>query len=246
MDQLQEGKRIERCRVNSEDEEPASTCVGMGFILLKKIKEKHGIVPLLAVQRFDEAHHFEHAALVIECQDGYVLIDARSNPHDRLFAIRFGQTHTEERYSITATQEPSLSPLTVREKGAESHKLTYSLFVKNGDDIVMKEYLRTHISDFLPVVVYNQDGSWVKCIKVFVQNREIRLMAGDKSFNHSIPFEDLKKADFLPRLQEFMGEEYLGKKFNSSPEEVHQQLLQLVTQEKKIKEVFGRIIASKS
>jgi hypothetical protein len=114
LDQLDKEGSFGDVRIDSRNEEYGSTCVGMAHAILKDLKDLHDVEGVLAVQRKSSAHPLEHGAAIVECSDGFVLLDARSNPDDRIFSIPFGGTEQYPGFTITASLSGSTTPLTLK------------------------------------------------------------------------------------------------------------------------------------
>ena len=117
--QISEGKSFIETKIDSSNEELGSTCVGMSHALLKELKSKHNIEGMFAVERRLGKEAFSHAAVIVQCNDGYVLLDTRSNPNHRIFSVPFGESITSEckTKTFTASHFGSATPLreTVRD-----------------------------------------------------------------------------------------------------------------------------------
>ena len=123
--------------------------MGSSHALLKTLKAQHGVEGMFAPQRIQGKHAFAHAAVIIECQDGYVLLDPRDAPNLRIFSIPFEQKINQENFSITASKPGSTIPIVVTystPSGEETFE--YCTNLANGDDLVMKHFMME--APFLP------------------------------------------------------------------------------------------------
>lgn len=253
--QLQQGKTFRQVKIDSRNEGRGSTCVGMSHILIKKLKQKN-IESSLAVQRkvLEKGHiqPFEHGAVIIECADGFVLLDARANPDDRIFSIPFGSTIHHKDFSITASKAGSLTPLIQKYEKTINHPETtfeYCVNVGNGDDLVMKYFvMHAPYTDLesMPICVYNLDGSEHKFILVFPNKTQILFKdqtVSKKNRPPAITFKSIREENFRPKLEAFMAPNYCCTvtKFNSSIDTVYRHIVQFAYQEKRIQQLFSQI-----
>lgn len=244
LDQLESGKTFREVRIDSRNEENGSTCVGSAHAILKNLKDKHGVNGAFAVCRASYKHPFEHAAIIFECKDGYVLIDSRSNPADRIFSIPFESTLSCKDFSITTSKTGSAIPLTIKyEKSNESFE--YGIDVSNGDDIVMKHFVMK-TGSFLPISIYNPDGSARKYVKVVHNESKIVLIdnnAPKEKREQTFTFKSILKGDLLPKLKAFMEPNYncVNPGFHIPFDILYQQITRLASQEEKIKQLYREV-----
>jgi hypothetical protein len=246
VNQLEKGKSFREVKIDSKNEEPGTTCVGMSHALLKQLKEKHGIEGAFAVERERGGMHpFEHAAVIIECTDGFVLLDTRSNPANRIFAIPFESTKEYNGLTITAAKPGSTTPLNVTNHAVKHHPevhFEYCTHIANGDDLVLKHYVMDAAS-FVPISMYNPDGSARKFIKVVPNSSEIifidRPLSGEER-RQTMSFESIRKGELRPQLEAFMKPEprnaFHG--FHQTIETIYQHLTQVASQAERIKQIF--------
>jgi len=252
LDQLKKGKNFGEVRIDSRNEKYGSTCVGSSHAILKNLKEQHDVDGVLAVQRKrstqSRAHAFEHGAAIIECSDGFVLLDARSDPNRRIFSIPFGATQQYADFSITASRKGSTTPLILECPTADYE---YCTNVGNGDDLVMKYFVMAapfdHGHEYFPIATYNQDGSDRKFIGVnlkesliFLKDRKAATKAENITFKsiRENPNQFRKKlsAFMEPRESLDLNESFAG--FHIPVEVAHRQLYQLASQEARIQRLF--------
>lgn len=247
LDQLEDGKTFREIRIDSQNEENGSTCVGMSHALLKNIKEKHGIEGSLAVEKKLYQHPFEHAAVIIECSNGFVMLDPRSNPNDRIFSIPFESTVQYQFFSITASNAGSVTPLMLKfERLDEDHpELAFEYYtnIANGDDIVMKHYVMEACTSFIPISLYNPDGSARKFILVVPNESKIVLKdnnASGKMRTQTITFKSILNGELREKLEAFMAPNYCSSapKFHLSVDMVCEQIYKFASQEERIKQLF--------
>ena len=229
LNQLDEKGSFRNVRIDSRNEKQGSTCVGMAHAILKNLKKQHDIDGVLAVQRKSPAHPLEHGAAIIECiakdgeagSDGFVLLDARSDPNLRIFSIPFGGTEQYPGFSITASHAGSTTPLTLKCPG---RKFEYCTNVGNGDDLVMKHFVMHAPFDpdhpYFPIATYNGDGSDRKFIGVSLKDSIIFLKdrkAPKGTRAENIPFKFIRDNPeaLHQKLQAFMSQMNLFQVFKS-------------------------------
>ncbi|MGC1878307.1 MAG: hypothetical protein WA347_02990 [Rhabdochlamydiaceae bacterium] len=245
-DQLEKGITFSEIRIDSRNEEQGSTCVGMSHAILKNLEEKHGIEGALAVERKIDKNIFEHAAVIIQCSDGFVLLDARSNPEDRIFSIPFESTVQYKDFSIAASKRGSSIPLTVKYKKSDDHPeviFEYCTNVANGDDLVMKHFMMQASLSFIPISLYNPDGSARKYIIVVPNQSKIVLKnnnASQEKRTQTITFKSILRGELFQKLEAFMQPNYCCSSpgFHMSIDTLHQQLIKFASQEERIKTLF--------
>lgn len=125
----------------SHNEAPATTCVGASRILLKQLKKRHGVEGMLAgMRRHGQRRPFCHAAVIVQCQDGYVLIDPYLASSKRILSLGFNQTIKPNSYTCAAASLPGADiPIQLTYNGEEV--LTYHTHLANIDDLVFKNYM---------------------------------------------------------------------------------------------------------
>lgn len=174
----------------------------------------------------------------LECEDGYVLVDPRSNPDDRLFAIPFNKEVKFKHYSIKASEKGMSPPLTFKYPNGKSFE--YFADIANGDDAIMKEYMIFAVHDFVPIVVYNKDGTAFKNIKILPNEGKIVLtkhaFLKQNNIISEVSFDTLRKEGFAA-VAEFMGSD-----FHVSIKEVYEQLKKFIFHHEKVMKVFSSTI----
>lgn len=254
LDQLEKESNFGDVRIDSRNEEYGSTCVGMAHAILKELKVEHDVDGVLAVQRKSSAHPLEHGAAIVECSDGFVLLDARSDPDTRIFSIPFGGTEQYPGFRITAAYSGSTNPLILK---CQDQEYEYCTNVGNGDDLVMKHFVMHATFDpgheYFPIATYNDDGSDRKFIGVSLKDSIIFLKdrkapKGIRAENISFKFIRDNPEAFRQKLQTFMepkvslgpiedpNESFFG--FRIPVEVAYQQLVRLASQENRIQRIF--------
>lgn len=242
LDQLETGKSFEEAKIDSCNEELGTTCVGSAHAIIKDLQDKHKIEGVLAIQRKNAASPLEHGAVIIECRDGYVLLDARSNPKLRMFAIPFGTTEHYSDFSITAAFAGSFTPLVLKCPGQD---FEYCTNVGNGDDLVMKHFIMEapfrEGHAYYPIATYNKDGSDRKFIGVDLKEASIFLKdrkAGTKAENISFKSIREKPEALRQKLRSFMEPHECFGGFHLPADVVFRQLVRLASQEARLQKLF--------
>lgn len=245
LHQVEEGKTFRQIVINSQNEEYGSTCVGMSQAILKALKEECKIPNgMLAVQRVvsaagTENKPFEHAAVIIQCSDGYILLDPRSDPNQRIFSVPFNSTTTYEHFSIIASEPGSATPLIIKNP---ERSYEYCTNVANGDDLVMKHYIMDQVDAAMPekafpVSVYEKSGRSRKTIWVNPTLGKITLKdlttSEPSKRSQIVTFEDILHEGFKEKLQNFMGTD-----FHIPFDRLYKQLCTFASLEKRIKQIY--------
>lgn len=226
-----------------------TACVGMSHALLKNLKEKYGIIGSLAVAR-QHAHPFVHAAVLIECRDGFILLDP-SDDDEKVLSFPFERTNEYpifglEQLFITTFKPGSFIPMTWKMPGQlDKECCEFCLNINNGDDVVMKNYIMdsSKPDGKIAIVVRNAKGSPRKYILVFL--KESKLVFKDKNTTKEyrtkeISFQSIRKGKMLPILKAFMKPNYccLVPGFHIPIGTLYQQIVTLVLEEKRIQKLF--------
>ncbi len=159
--QISEGRSFLETRIDSRNEEGSgSTCIGMSLALLRQLLNRHHIEGMFAVQRKQGKDAFEHATVIIECTDGYVLLDPRSHPDWRIFPIPFGPPVTIQGQTFTAGKPRSQTPILQENDDGE---FEYCTNIANGDDLVAKHFMMEgpfrRENPAVPISVYYLEGT---------------------------------------------------------------------------------------
>ncbi len=234
--QISEGRSFLETRIDSRDEEATgSTCIGMSHALLKQLADQHGIEGMFAAQR-RPGKAFEHAVVIVECTDGYILLDPRSHPDFRIFSIPFDHPFTIHNVTYTAAGPGSQTPIFQTNSEEE---FEYCTNIANGDDLVTKHFMMEAPFDppkdpAFPVSCYYLDGD-----KMGRGSRTIFVSPLNATFTFKndtvegkertliISFKDVLKDGFRAQLERF----YVAGKpptFNIDIESLHEQLVQFV------------------
>jgi hypothetical protein len=244
LDQLERGRKFDKVTVDSRNEPHGTTCVGGAHQIIKDLKDNHRVAATLAVQRKSSSHPLEHGAAIIECSDGYVLLDARSNRDLRIFSIAFGETKQFLGFAITASKPGSTTPLKVHCPG---QSFEYCTNVGNGDDLVMKHFVMHAPFDpgheYYPIATYNPDGSDRKFIGVSLKTSSLFLKdraapKGTRAENISFKWIRENPVEFYKKLADFMKPSDKFKGFLIPIQTVFQQLVKLASQESRIRRLF--------
>lgn len=221
--------------IDSHEETAGGTCVGQSHVLLENIKKNHGITGSLGAAQ-DSIGYLHHAAVIIECMDGVVLVDTRSCPEDRLFAIPFGTSYQHGKHTcFTAAlqqgQQPPLTQTWLNDEGKEVDRHEFYTNIANADDSVMKKFIADTSTDWMPIATYKKDGTGgaLKDVKIFLQEEKIILKNHITNTKKTISFESIQESGCLHDLEEFMGVD-----FNFTPQEIHSQIIKVATQSKRI------------
>jgi len=249
--QISNGRSFIETRIDSRnEEETGSTCIGMSHALLKQLSDRHGIEGMYAVQRKQGKDAFEHATVIVECADGYLLLDPRSHPDGRIFPIPFGPSVTIHGNTFTAAKSGSQIP--IFQTGPEG-KFEYCTNIANGDDLVTKHFMME--GPFVPPKdpsAYYLDGDkagrgsrtiWVSPLQAKFTFKNDTVEGGPER-TAIISFKDALKDGFRPQLERF----YMAGKpptFNIDVGSLHEQLVQFVTNAGIIDEMFREIYHSK-
>ncbi len=158
LDQWEKKGNFRDVRIDSQNEEYGSTCVGMAHAILQDLKDQHNIDGMMAYRRESPAHPLKHSAAIIECSEGFVLLDARSNPKTRIFSVGpFGGNVQYPGFTITASHSGSTTPLTLKCQNGQGFEFCTN--VGNGDDLVIKHYaMKAPFEsghEYVPIVTYN-------------------------------------------------------------------------------------------
>lgn len=247
LEQLADGRTFREVRIDSRNEEPGSTCVGMSHALLKTLKEKHGIEGMFATQRLQGAHFFCHAAVIIECRDGYVLLDPRSAPNLRIFSIPFEQTISQDNISLTASKSGSITPVSVSYKYETMEEtFEYCTNIANGDDLVMKHFMmdapfNPPDDPAFPISAYYPNGKSSKCIWVSLVHSKLTLKnmtlpKEDEGRTQEVSFQEIREGHLHPQLKHLYdsGIPTFQTPFNA----LYEQLTQFAEKAEVIKQVF--------
>jgi len=240
--QLNEGKGLSELDLASEEPERAAICTGMSFFILRNLYHDHHILGMFAGTR-----DLGHAAVIIECQDGYVLIDNRSNPNNRLFWAPFNTTvecsfpevdkdSSLIRPTFLLTAGPPNSPIPLTQTYGDNTPTEFCTDNPNIEDLITKHYIQFGISEFIPVAVYQEDGRPLKDIKVSPSRNQVILKDQITGYKKIFSFEEIQKSDLsVEELKVFMGKRV----FHSKRRTVHEEIVLVVSEIEKIKKVFA-------
>jgi len=248
--QLQQGKSFLESGMDARGEESGSTCVGMSHAILEQLKEKHGVEGCLAVQRRIGEPAFEHAAVIVECNDGYVLLDTRSNPNHRIFSVPFNQRTTLPFVSLVGSQPGSYTPITMTLANLEAFE--YCTNIANSDELVTKHFMMEapFIGDnpAFPISAYYPNGRASKAIFVSLLQAKLTLKNGtiqsilpvenpDRTVD--ISFDEIERGLLYNRLERLYNTGLPS--FHIPLDELHLQLMTLVANAEAIRHIFRNV-----
>ena len=222
----------------------------MSHALLKQLADQHGIEGMYAAQRKRGKDAFEHATVIVECTDGYLLLDPRSHPDQRIFPIPFGPSVTIHGKTFTANKSGSQTPIVQTDPEEE---FEYCTNIANGDDLITKHFMMEcpfvpPKDPAFPISAYYLDGPkagrgsrtiWVSPLKAQFTFKNDTVEGGAERTS-IISFKDVLKDDFRAQLERF----YVAGKpptFNIDVESLHEQLVQFVKNASIIDEMFREI-----
>jgi hypothetical protein len=250
--QISEGRNFLETRIDSRnEEETGSTCIGMSHALLKQLSDQHGIEGMFAAQR-KKGKAFEHATVILECTDGYVLLDPRSHPDYRIFPIPFDKSVTIHGTTFTAANPGSQIPIFQTDPKGE---FEYCTNIANGDDLVAKHFImeapfNPPEDPAFPISAYYLEGEktgrgsrtiWVSLLQAKLTFKNDTVEGGAER-TVIISFKDVLKDSFRAQLERF----YTAGKpptFNIDVESLYAQLVQFVTNAGMIDEMFREIFS---
>jgi hypothetical protein len=257
-EQLAEGIDFLNTKIDSRnEEETGSTCIGLSHTLIQQLHDKHGIEAMFAVQRKQGQNAFEHAVVIIECSDGYVLLDPRSNFNNRIYPVRFGQSVMMCGQTFTAAGPGSPTPIFQSKpifQSNDDEEYEYCTNVTNGDDLVTKHFIMESPFDppqdpAFPVSAYYLKGPkagrgsrtiFVSPLKAKFTFKNDTLAPEDPERTTVISFQDALQSDFHARLTRF----YVAgapPTFNIKLDSLHEDLVQFVHNAEIINAIFQEI-----
>ncbi len=239
IEQMQNGSSLLETTMDARGEEPGTTCIGMSHAVLKQLKALHGIEGSLAAKRQVGHFAFEHAAVIIECRDGYVLIEPNSNPNQRFFSIPFHGSLQTGALSFTAAGPGSSIPLSI------NGIAEYCTNIANGDELVAKHFMME--APFMgkdpafPVSAYypNGDGSkmvWVSPLRSKLTLINATLAKGDPARKHEISFDEVRQGELRPRLEQLYDKGQPS--FHIPLDTLHHQLITFVENAAMVDQMF--------
>lgn len=231
-----------------------TACVGMSHAIVDSLKKEHGIEGTLVFQRIDSRHAFDHAAVMVKCSDGVVLIDPSSDPSNRLFSIPFEEMTKFKNFFAQAVGDES--GVVLRGKYHERKVERSDPYEKDesfeycqagdGGHSVMMYYMSSHVfSKPVAIVTYDpQTGKPIKAIKVFFDRQIIILKDFEKNVDGSkkreivIPFKKLME-------QKSVLDEFMQTGFKSSSDVVYEHISTIASSIDLVREIFSRILYTK-
>jgi len=247
IEQMHNGSSFLETTMNARGEEPGTTCIGMSHAMLKQLGAVHGIEGSFAVHRQVGQFSFVHAAVIVECSDGYVLIDPNSNPNERLFSIPFHASLTKGALSFTAAGPGSFIPLSVTYTcpGVEDRTFEYCTNIANGDELVAKHFMMEapFVGDnpAFPVSAYHPDGRgsktvWVSPLASKLTLKNTTLAKEDPARTDEISFDEVRQGQLRPKLKRLYDNGQPS--FHIPLDTLHQQLITFVENAATVDKVF--------
>ena len=224
--QVSEGTDFLDTQIDSHnEEETGSTCIGMSHAILKQLREKHGVEGAFAAQRQRGRDALEHACVIVECMNGYVLIDPRSFPNERIFEVPHNRSVIINGKTFTGDKPRSTTPVIETHPYTEERpemEFEYCTNIANSDDIIAKHFMMEASS--FPVAAYFQEEHiathyekaehkkagkgantiWVSLLRPAFTFVNETLQKGDAGKRkEEIGFQDVFKDNFPSRLKRF-------------------------------------------
>ena len=190
-------------------------CVGVSQALIQELQTNHQIEGILTGQRLSGEKAFCHAVVIIPCDDGYLLLDPRSNPDNRICPIpideplvKGGRVLKAERHGTT---------FSIQESHAEypDDDSEYYPNIANVGDLVskhaiMEQPFRPDVRLAIPIAAYYPNGEASKTIWISPINASIELInktlpKGDPDRKGLISFRKIRNdpATFRDKLKQF-------------------------------------------
>jgi len=251
FEQLAMGRDFLETRMDSRNEEPGTACVGMTHALLKELKAKHGIEGMFAAQRLQGHRSFCHAVAIVQCTDGYVLLDPRSDPNIRIFSIPFNEEIQQGSISLTASKPGSTTPLRITYTTPEGDEETYEYctHIENADDLVMKHFMMDAPfappkAPAFPVSAYFPDGGASKCIWVSPLKSKLTLKNMTLPKEHpertvEVSFREVQEGLLRSRLERLYDSGLPT--FHIPLELLHEQLVKFVANAATLDKIFHEL-----
>jgi hypothetical protein len=245
LDELERGKRFSEIKLSSEDDRRGSICTGMSLAIIRNILKEHHMRCMLAGRSMD-TYGFNHALAVMECQDGYVLIDNNPDRNTRLISAPFNKTTS---YSFESPAGPPITfflkagpplsdtPLKIIYEDGRSDEICTN--VTDVEDLISKGYMRGGLSGYIPIVVYTEDGEPRKDIKVFPALEKVVLKDHLTNLRKSFTFHQVLNGELtIEELKVFMGKRV----FHSKRRTIYEEIICVVSQIEPIKSVFAEAV----
>lgn len=247
IEQMQNGRSVLETTMDARGEEPGTTCIGMSHAVLKELRAVHGIEGCLAAHRQVGQFSFVHAAVIVECKDGYVLIDPNSNPNERLFSIPFHASLTIGALSFAAAGPGSITPVSVTYTcpGTEDRTFEYCTNIGNSDELVAKHFMMeapfAGDNPAFPVSAYHPDGRgsktvWVSPVASKLTLKNTTLAKGDPGRTDEISFDEVRQGELHPRLKRLYDNGQPS--FHIPLDTLHQQLITFVENAATVDQLF--------
>ncbi|MBS0621170.1 MAG: hypothetical protein JSS61_06905 [Verrucomicrobia bacterium] len=251
VEQILYGRSLLETRIDSRDEEETgSTCIGMSHALLKQLSNQHGIEGMYAAQRKKGKAAFEHATVIVECTDGYLLLDPRSHPDYRIFPIPFDGSVTIHGKTFTAADRGSQIPISQIDRDEEWE---YCTNIANADDIITKHFImeapfNPPENPAFPISAYYLEGEktgrgsrtiWVSPLQAKLTFKNDTVEGGPERTS-IVSFKEVLDDGFRDQLERYY---VVGTPptFNIDVESLYEQFLQFVTNAGIIDEMFREI-----
>ncbi len=174
-----------------------------------------------------------------------MIIDANSDPNERIYSVPFNQTIQQGVYIFSAVG--AFTPVKVTYAPADKPAKTfeYCTNLANGDELVRKHTMMNGPFDpetgAIPIVTYYPNGEWCKTIWVSLLRSRIILKnstiaRGEIGRTDVVPFDEIRQGHLRPRLKRLY--ETGEPTFHIPFETMHQQLSTFVENVELIREVF--------
>lgn len=263
--QMDNKRTFREMKIDSSNQEGVGTCFGKTFALLKNLKVKHNVEGSLAGLRTpSKPDLFHHAVVVIECLNGYVLLDLSQNDLPSFVSISFESTlefeYERACFYIISSKPGSLIPLTIkRTKSPPEYTAQYCTNVVNAEDLAAKKFVMR--ANMLPITFWNRKVDFVnqdrsvgfacpnkallKSILVCLDTSKIIFKdktVTEKSESEEFSFTAVLEKGFLPRLKAFMEPNYccIVPGFRTTAKTIHQQIIALINQKERIKQLWEK------
>ena len=240
---LDAGESLESISLDSAGEDRGTTCVGNSRRILKALREKEGIVGMMAILGQASSEPFQHACVVLECLDGYIFIEPHPVREKQIFTVPFSSTiQVSETESITAGEALATTPI-IR-KYSDTHKEEHFVVnLPNADTIVLKQHIFSASKRHILLVAYDEIGAPKKFIGINLTLGQllVRKFIAARVEDQTITFSELRdKERSILRIREFMGSD-----FHVSPQVAIFEIYKIASRTRQITEIFLRSVTVK-
>lgn len=248
--QLKMGNSFRDISIDATEKYASTTCVGMSYAIIEALKVKHSVDGYFAAMRIDKKGAFCHAAVIIECKDGYVLADPRPAPWKRIFAYPFNARYSAKAGGVSTSDRGSLTPMTLRSSSeAGTTSSTYCLKIANAADLVMKYFMMevffrgAHIGSY-PICCYDKkNGKLAKGIFVSLKDKSVvlkntYLLENDDRRTVQLNFSEVRQGLLSQHLRNLCREPKGSLSFRLPIDQLNQQIAAIVDDEERITRSF--------